>query len=263
LQTPKDQKLLGIRKPEENNYVNDQHHINLCNFDQVSKLISEMTSQFTNTIKLLCTKFEELNTNRLDKLESTIFDMNKRMDKLQTDLNIQIKMNNNLKDKLCNDYIDKVKQEEKEFEGKFILYGIDSNDTSVIEGHDAREIWNNFTKNNLQLKNEIKLDQFEMVTYWDKKANKQSRSLMGKLNKLEDYKHIFGNVSKLKDTNLKFDKLHCKTVGQMLNDFKKSLYNHKQQKGKDSGCIKDYKLFLDDEEFDVFNILKNRYMKQI
>ena len=57
-----------------------------CTFKQVSDLITQITSSFSETIKSLIEKFEANNIHKIDKLEGQIFTVNERVDILEEKL---------------------------------------------------------------------------------------------------------------------------------------------------------------------------------
>src|SRR5271156_2061101 len=100
---------------------------NNCNitfsFDQLASLITNLTSQFTSSIKVMLDKFENFHSNKIENLEGQIFILSERCDHLEKKLEKLSKTNNNLKNLLCESFINKTKDKEHELANQFEISG--------------------------------------------------------------------------------------------------------------------------------------------
>jgi TolA-binding protein len=104
----------------------------LLAFDQLASLITNLTSEFTNSIKLMVEKFESINYNRIDKLETQIFHLNDKVESFQKNVDNLTKTNNNLKQLLSDSYINKIQEQEVNLANDFEISGF--SDVFMVDG---------------------------------------------------------------------------------------------------------------------------------
>jgi regulator of replication initiation timing len=92
-------------------------------FEQLANLITTLTSDFTGSIKMLVDKFESLNVNKLDNLESQLSDLNNKYDSLKSQVQSLSNQNDHLRQLLGESYISQIKQQEEAVSNDFVISG--------------------------------------------------------------------------------------------------------------------------------------------
>jgi hypothetical protein len=85
--------------------------------------------------------------------------------------------------------------------------------------------------------------------------------LKGTLSDSADWALIFSKIRNLKDTDLYFDKCHSPEVTKVLGEFRKKVFVERQQ--NKNAFLKNLTLTIDDNNFDVYNVIKSRFLKSI
>ena len=126
-----------------------------------------------------------------------------------------------------------------------------------------QEVMNSFTKATLKLDNAINISSgaISKVASKDAKNDNKIYKLKGILDDQNDWNFIFSRIINLKDTPLYLDKIHCNEVKNVLGEFRKWMYNAKLEKKMVS--LKSLTLTIDDQQHEVFSILKSRFLKAI
>jgi hypothetical protein len=234
-------------------------------FDQLANLITTLTSDFTNSIKTLVDKFENINCNKNENLELQIQDLNVKCDSLQTQIHSISKQNDYLRNLLCDSYINKIKEKEEAVANDFVISGftelialdVDSNVKS------PEEIMNAFSQHTLKLPQPIVINNASVHIIPSKLGNATPKiyKLKASLTNASDWGLIFSKIRNLKDTELYFDRTHSNEVQKVLTEFRTTI-SKERALGK-SATLKNLTLTLDDNTFEVFSILKSRFLKSV
>ena len=66
----------------------------------------------------------------------------------------------------------------------------------------------------------------------------------------------------MKNSNLYLDRQHCKEVNEILFQFRKKVTDDKQAGNKNT-YIKNLTLYTNNNSYEVFNTLKNNFLKEL
>jgi hypothetical protein len=230
-------------------------------FDQLSILISNITKDFSSTIKDLVSKFETINSTKIDTLEGHIFSLSDRIEKLEDKLQKVLKSNQLLKNQLCDNYINNIKDKEAIFSQKFEINGFTKEvalqDNKILSG---QELMDKFTANTLKLKTNIKLDDSKVEVTTNSSTGDSLYKLKGTMADNRQWANIFSNIIALKETNLYFDRYHCPEVQEVLKEFRKRMSTARLQMKKAS--LKNLTLTIEDVSYEVYSILRSRFLKE-
>jgi hypothetical protein len=206
-------------------------------------------------------KFESINVDKISNLEGNIYDLKNKVDKLEANLEKVTKANHNLKLKLCDSYIEKIREIENTKSREFQISGFSELVALDLEKglKSPQDIMNCFTKDTLQIEQMIPIENAIVLTSTSKDSGSKMFKIKGSLSSNQDWKPIFSNISLLKDTNLFLDKFHAVEVQNILNEFKKKLASERLLKKKAS--IKNLTLYVDDNSYEVFSVLKSNFLR--
>jgi hypothetical protein len=236
-------------------------------FDQLAGLITNLTTEFTSSIKLMLEKFENVHSNKIEKLEGHIFTLSERCDILENQLDKVLRSNSNLKQLLCESHINKIKEQEEVLSNKFEISGF--NDCAALgsdnQAKSPQELMNSFTKATLKLENQINISNGTITKVPSKTGSNENNfyKLTATLTDAKDWSLIFSRINNLKNTPLFLDKFHTKEVKNILAEFKKIMYNEKVVKNNKNVSLKNLTLTIDDNTQEVFSILKSRFIKSL
>jgi gas vesicle protein len=103
------QTCIQILTPKSDDNQNTKKNDNQCivsfTFNQFSGFITNLTKEFSNTIKDMVHKFEEMNNTKINNLEGHIFQLSTKVEKLESNISNLNKVNQTLKLKLCEAYL--------------------------------------------------------------------------------------------------------------------------------------------------------------
>jgi gas vesicle protein len=103
------QTCIQILTPKSDDNQNTKKNDNQCivsfTFNQFSGFINNLTKEFCNTIKDMVHKFEEMNNTKINNLEGHIFQLSTKVEKLESNISNLNKVNQTLKLKLCEAYL--------------------------------------------------------------------------------------------------------------------------------------------------------------
>src|SRR5271156_4863571 len=213
-------------------------------------------------------KFEKFHSTKIDNMEGQILMLNEKMDSYKREMAHLTKINNNLRQQLCEGYLAKIKEQELALNDKFEISGFSG---TVCIGEDntikpPQEIMKAFTLNSLKLDKPILISNASVSVIPSKLGNKENKGevlykLKGSLVNEADWGLIFSKISNLKLTNLFLDKVHTLEVKSILAEFIKKVYDETQNHRKAS--LKNLTLTMEDQSFDVYSVLKSRFMKTL
>jgi len=249
--------------------VDAQQTSNLGNvsftFEQLANLITSITSDFSNSIKTLVEKFENINCNRNENMELQIQDLNSKCDSLQTQISSISKQNEYLRQLLCDSYLNQIKQKEELVANDFVIAGFTE---LVVKDNDdhfksPQDIMNDFSLKILKLPNPIEINNSTINLIPSKSGNntRKSYKLKATLANASDWGLIFSKIKNLKDTELYFDKTHTTDVQQILTEFRKTIFKEREQ--NKMAFMKNLTMTIENNTFEVYSILKSRFLKSI
>jgi hypothetical protein len=235
-------------------------------FEQFTTFITSLTKEFSTTVKELVNKFEAMNESRINTLEGHIFELNNKVDKLESNIDKISKINQTLRSKLCDNFINGVKEKEREKSNDFTISGF-TEQVALDEENTLKspqELMDSFTRGTLKINEQIQITNGSIHTSVSKSNGDAAKffKLSGTLKHNNEWKSIFSNISALKDTNLFLDRSHCQEVQYILNDFKRKVGLERQQNNKNA-FVKNLTLHINDNTFEVFDILKSNYFRDI
>jgi hypothetical protein len=124
-----------------------------------------------------------------------------------------------------------------------------------------QELMDSFTSSTLKLENSIPIINGIVHTSSSKNSEIKYYKLKAKLQDGQDWKYIYSKIRELKETKIYLDREHTPEVGNILKDFRDRKALEKEQ-GKEA-YIKNLTLHVENNTFEVYSILKNKFLKDL